>query len=62
MLIDSCCPWQKHKGLDADAKFEFAKRKLQESYQQHDKGLFLLFNYFLEKKEKKKLNKQRKCV
>ena len=57
MLIDSCCPWQKHKGLDADAKFEFAKRKLQASYQQHDKGLFLLFNYFLEKK----INKPRKC-
>ncbi|XP_056861504.1 probable mediator of RNA polymerase II transcription subunit 26b isoform X2 [Raphanus sativus] len=27
---------EKHKGLDADAKFEFAKRKLQESYQHHD--------------------------
>ncbi|CAN7004763.1 hypothetical protein IGI04_008941 [Brassica rapa subsp. trilocularis] len=31
-------PQEKHKGLDADAKFEFAKRKLQESYQQHDKA------------------------
>ncbi|KAJ0235211.1 mediator of RNA polymerase II transcription subunit 26b [Hirschfeldia incana] len=29
-------PQEKHKGLDADAKFEFAKRKLQESYQHHD--------------------------
>ncbi|CAH8324442.1 unnamed protein product [Eruca vesicaria subsp. sativa] len=27
---------EKLKGLDADAKFEFAKRKLQESYQHHD--------------------------
>ncbi|KAG2310172.1 hypothetical protein Bca4012_024675 [Brassica carinata] len=27
---------QKLKGLDADAKFEFAKRKLQESYQHHE--------------------------
>ncbi|XP_033145069.1 probable mediator of RNA polymerase II transcription subunit 26b isoform X5 [Brassica rapa] len=31
-------PEEKHKGLDADAKFEFAKRKLQASYQQHDKA------------------------
>ncbi|CAN6973597.1 unnamed protein product [Brassica oleracea var. botrytis] len=31
-------PQEKLKGLDADAKFEFAKRKLQESYQQHDKA------------------------
>ena len=52
MLIDSCCPWQKLKGLDADAKFEFAKRKLQESYQQHDKGSFLLlFKYIIENKK-----------
>ncbi|KAL0709212.1 hypothetical protein Bca4012_016190 [Brassica carinata] len=29
-------PQEKHKGFDADAKFEFAKRKLQESYQHHD--------------------------
>ncbi|CAN6838460.1 unnamed protein product [Brassica oleracea] len=29
---------EKLKGLGADAKFEFAKRKLQESYQQHDKA------------------------
>ncbi|KAF2555592.1 hypothetical protein F2Q68_00017979 [Brassica cretica] len=28
----------KLKAMDPDAKFEFAKRKLQESYQQHDKG------------------------
>ncbi|XP_010423498.1 PREDICTED: probable mediator of RNA polymerase II transcription subunit 26b [Camelina sativa] len=27
---------EKLKGLDADAKFEFAKRKLQESYQHHE--------------------------
>ncbi|KAL0743971.1 hypothetical protein Bca4012_085484 [Brassica carinata] len=32
-------PQDKLKALDPDAKFEFAKRKLQESYQQHDKGL-----------------------
>ncbi|KAF3512156.1 hypothetical protein F2Q69_00000216 [Brassica cretica] len=31
-------PQEKLIGLDADAKFEFAKRKLQESYQQHDKA------------------------
>ncbi|XP_009122124.1 probable mediator of RNA polymerase II transcription subunit 26b [Brassica rapa] len=29
-------PQEKLKGLDADAKFEFAKRKLQESYQHHE--------------------------
>ncbi|KAG2279396.1 hypothetical protein Bca52824_050616 [Brassica carinata] len=29
---------EKLKGLGPDAKFEFAKRKLQESYQQHDKA------------------------
>lgn len=40
---------QKLKALDPDAKFEFAKRKLQESYQQHENGLsnsLKRFQYF----------------
>ncbi|EFH44768.1 predicted protein [Arabidopsis lyrata subsp. lyrata] len=36
------CSWQKLKALDADAKFQFAKRKLQASYQQHENGRFRL--------------------
>ena len=37
-IVFVACRYKKLKVLDQEAKFENAKRKLQESYQQHEKG------------------------
>lgn len=38
-IVFVSCRYKKHKALDdQEAKFENAKRRLKESYQQHDKG------------------------
>ncbi|CAH8382160.1 unnamed protein product [Eruca vesicaria subsp. sativa] len=52
---------EKLKGLDADAKFEFAKRKLQESYQHHENGLFLFLSFYFEYFQYILINKEHVC-